>query len=143
MILPEAREARQALCQPSTSSGLVLGVERPIDVRGDHTSLSPARLLLIYTFSQCCSKRPWSLFLGFFAVLAILGPALPFIFGRIIVIKVFIHVSFAALNLVFPNVRTEPTQRIPRSFDRWRLIPPGSYSGGRHSCDSELGVSES
>ena len=76
-------------------------------------------------FSHCRSKRPWSLFLGLFAILAILGPMLPFIFGRIIVIETSVHVRATDLLLVFPNLRTEPTQHVPRSFDRWRLIRGG------------------
>ena len=43
-------------------------------------------------FSHCCSKRPWSLFLAFFVVLAVLGPLLPFLFGRVIDIKTFVSV---------------------------------------------------
>jgi hypothetical protein len=36
-------------------------------------------------------KRPWSIFIGFFIVLAILGPLLPFLFGRIMVIETFVR----------------------------------------------------
>lgn len=48
--------------------------------------------LPLCTFSHCYSKRPWSLFLGFFVVLAILSPLLPFLFGRIMVIETFLRV---------------------------------------------------
>ena len=43
-------------------------------------------------FSRCFSKRPWSLFLVFFVVIAILAPLLPFIFGRIVAIETFVSV---------------------------------------------------
>jgi hypothetical protein len=36
-------------------------------------------------------KRPWFLVLGFFVVLAILGPLLPFLFGRIVGIETFVR----------------------------------------------------
>ena len=52
----------------------------------------PRLFFLLRPFSHCCSKRPWSLFLGFFIVLAILAPLLPFLFGRIVEIRVFVRV---------------------------------------------------
>jgi len=48
--------------------------------------------LLPCIFSYCCSKRPWSLFLGIFVINAILGPLLPILFGRITEIETFISV---------------------------------------------------
>ena len=47
---------------------------------------------LFCAFSRCRSKRPWSLYLGFFVVLAILAAMLPFLFGRIVVIETFVRV---------------------------------------------------
>ena len=60
--------------------------------------LSSALRLLMF-----CSKRPWSLFLGYFIVLTTLAPLLPFIFGRIIVIEVSFRVCLTDLGLVLPN----------------------------------------
>ena len=48
--------------------------------------------LPLCAFSHRCSKRPWSLFLGIFIILAFLGLLLPFLFGRIMVIETFISV---------------------------------------------------
>ena len=51
---------------------------------------------------------------------------LPFIFGRIIVIETFIRVRGATvLHPVFPNIRKESAQRIPRGSNRRRLVPGG------------------
>jgi len=86
---------------------------------------SVPRLPPLRAFSHFYSKRPWTLFLGFFVVLAILGPLLPFLFGRIVEIKPFVSVRTTGCLLTFPNFGTEPTQGIPRSFDRWRLIQGG------------------
>ena len=47
------------------------------------------------------SKRPWSVFVAFFIVLAILGPLLPFLFGRIMIIQTFTRVGVATLPLSF------------------------------------------
>ena len=44
------------------------------------------------TISYYYSKRPWSLFLALFSILAILVPLLPFLLGRIMEIKTFIRV---------------------------------------------------
>ena len=41
------------------------------------------------TFSYFHSGRPWSLILVFFIILSILGPLLPFLFGRVMVIETF------------------------------------------------------
>ena len=60
-------------------------------MRVTHTSPSPDPLLFP-AFSYCYSKRPWSLFIVFFVILAILGPTLPFLFGRIMEIKTFVRV---------------------------------------------------
>ena len=49
-------------------------------------------LIFYPTSSHFHSKRPWSLFIGFFIFLAILGPLLPFLFGRIMVIETFTRV---------------------------------------------------
>ena len=46
-----------------------------------------------------CSKRPWSLFIVFFTVLAVLAPSLPFLFGRIMRIETFTRVRPTALPL--------------------------------------------
>ena len=73
------------------SSGPVLGIKRPPGVRVNHMSLSLDHLPLC-AFSRYCSERPWSLFLGFFVFLTILGPLLPFLLGRIIEIKTFVRV---------------------------------------------------
>jgi len=43
------------------------------------------------------SKRPWTMFLGFFVILAILSPLLPFLFGRIMDIETFVGVRAADL----------------------------------------------
>jgi len=60
---------------------------------------SPAlRLLTLH------SKRPWFLVLGFFLVLAILGPLLPFLFGRIVGIEAFVSVCVWTRLLLFPNI---------------------------------------
>jgi len=75
------------------SSGLVSGIERLPGDRVKHTS--PSQIVLFRSAPpHAChhSKRPWSLFLGFFVVLTILGSLLPFLFGRIIVIETFISV---------------------------------------------------
>jgi len=56
-------------------------------------------ILLSRSISYSCSKRPWSLFIGFFAVIAILGPMLPFLFGRIMVIETFVRVCATDLPL--------------------------------------------
>ena len=96
MIWQMARVIRQALCPPFISSGLVWGIERLPGIRVDH--MSPSRdPLPLATFSHYSSKRPWSLFLGFFLILAILAPQLPFLFGRIVAIEVFISVRAADL----------------------------------------------
>ena len=96
MIWQMARVIRQALSPPSISSGLVCGIERLPGVRVDH--MSPSRdHLPLRTFSHFISKRPWSLFLVFFLTLAILAPQLPFLFGRIVAIEVFISVRAADL----------------------------------------------
>jgi len=84
------------------SCGPVSGIERPPGFRVNHTSPSSGLLLPLCAFSHCYSKRPWTLFLGFFVVLAILGPLLPFIFGRIIEIRVFLRVRATNLLLAFP-----------------------------------------
>ena len=63
---------------------------------------APHRLLLCL-FSCCSSKQPWSLYLGFFTLLAILGPMLSFLFGRIMVIKTVVRVRATNLLLVLPN----------------------------------------
>ena len=98
-----ARTIQQALYPPSISSGLVLGIEGLPGVRVNHTSSSPYRLLHCAS-SHFCSKRPWSLFLGFFVVLTILAPLLPFLFGRVMVIETYIRVrGMACLFLLFPN----------------------------------------
>jgi len=78
--------------------------------------------LLFRAFSRCCSKRPWSLFLAFFVILAILAPLLPFLFGRIMRIETFVSVRTADCFVGFPNLLTEPRQGIPRGFGRRRLI---------------------
>lgn len=54
---------------------------------------------LSHVTSHFCSKRPWSLFIGLFLVLAILGPLLPFLFGRIMIIETFTRVRAAAPSL--------------------------------------------
>jgi len=53
--------------------------------------------LPLCAFSHRYSKRPWSLFLGFFVILAILAPLSPFLFGRIMVIETFIRVCTTEL----------------------------------------------
>jgi len=58
--------------------------------RKSHESV-PSRLPLC-AFSHYSSKRPWSLFLVFFMVLATLAPLLPFLFGRIMGIETFVRV---------------------------------------------------
>ena len=101
---------RRASCPPSISSGLVLGVEVPLGARVNHTSLSPYRLPLC-AFSHSSSKRPWSLFLGFFVVLATLAPALNFLFGRIIVIDAFVSVRATDLPSFLYSLIIEQNQR--------------------------------
>jgi len=65
----------------------------------DRTSQSYCRLLsCIISYSSSCSiERPWSL--GFFIVLAILGPMLPFLFGRIMDIQTLVRVRTTDLPL--------------------------------------------
>ncbi|KAF9645600.1 hypothetical protein BDM02DRAFT_490337 [Thelephora ganbajun] len=62
------------------------------------TSFLPALRILLSRFGnretarysrRSYDKRPWSLFLGLFIVLATLGPLLPFLFGRIMEIETF------------------------------------------------------
>ena len=50
---------------------------------------------------KCCSERPWSLFLVFFVILAVLAPSLPFILGRIVEIRVFVRVRTTNLASKF------------------------------------------
>jgi hypothetical protein len=63
------------------------------------------------TISYSCSKRPWSLFVGLFLVLGVLGPLLPFLFGRIMIIDTFIRVRAAGSPLSFAFLTFEQNQR--------------------------------
>jgi len=109
VISLEARAPRRAPWPPSISSDLVSGIGTLPDIREKHTSSSPDFLLLLGDFSRWRSKRPWSLFLGFFVVLAILAPLLPFLFGRIMEIQTFITVRATDLPSCLPNFSVEPT----------------------------------
>ena len=113
MIWPEARATLQALCPPSGSCGLVSGIEILRGVRVNHTSPSPNHFLP-HVFSYCCSGRPWSLFVGFFVILAILGPLLPFLFGRIMEIKTFVRVRARPRFFLHPLISEQNQRRAYR-----------------------------
>ena len=64
------------------------------------------------SISYSCSKRPWSLFIGFFIILAILGPMLPFLFGRIMVIETLVRVCATDLPLHHAFLMFKKSQRM-------------------------------
>jgi len=70
---------------------------------------SPVPHNLIFLYS--CSKRPWSLFLGLFIVLAVLVPMLPFLFGRIMVIETYVRVRVTDLPPSRASLTSEQNQR--------------------------------
>ena len=69
----------------------VLAVGKPQGSRANHMS-EFLRRIRPPSASYSSSKRPWSLFIGLFTILALLGPLLPFLFGRIMIIDTFVRV---------------------------------------------------
>jgi hypothetical protein len=89
---------------------------------------STLRLLTLH------SKRPWFLVLGFFVVIAILGPLLPFLFGRIVGIETFVHNQrnvyrevLIAGDLSMGDVRRAAAQFVASKHfaETWTLLPYG------------------
>ncbi|KAF9778318.1 hypothetical protein BJ322DRAFT_492827 [Thelephora terrestris] len=79
-------------------------------------------------------KRPWPLFIMVFAVLAILGPTLPFLFGRIMIIETFTQNQRAEYREVLiagdlsPDDVNRATDQLGafQSFAQtWTLLPYG------------------
>jgi hypothetical protein len=68
--------------------------------------------LLSCAISYSCSRRHWSLFIGFFIALATLGPMLPFLLGRIMDIETFVCVRITVLPLSLAFLSFEQNQHM-------------------------------